>query len=66
MVTHSKDMVREIVESGYLPSVVSVNNERTLKEWLDDNSSATVEELLSLKNTGLERWREVNNYFKNQ
>lgn len=66
LVTHSKDMVREIVESGYLPSVVSVNNERTLKEWLDDNSSATVEELLSLKKTGLERWREVNNYFKNQ
>lgn len=66
LVTHSKDMVREIVESGYLPSLVSVNNERTLKEWLDDNSSATVEELLSLKKTGLERWREVNNYFKNQ
>lgn len=65
LVTHSKDMVRSILESGFEPSVISVNSNINLKEWLKNDDSASIEELLSLKKLGLERWRELNSYFKN-
>lgn len=65
LVTHSKDMIKAMVDYGFEPSVVSVGNKLdSLNEWLDSKDSASVEELLSLDKKGLDTWRKVRQYFK--
>lgn len=64
LVTHSKDMVRSMIDNGFDPSVVSVGGKiENIDEWIDSKESATVEELLSLSKKGIDTWRTVRTYF---
>ena len=64
LVTHSKDMIRAMIDNGFEPSVVSVGKRLdSLSEWLDSAESASLDELLSLDKKGLDTWREVRKYF---
>ncbi len=63
LVTHSKALVRSLTERLKHPPHVLVTGEHhagmTLEQWLQDQRSRTLEELLSLENRGFETWRKV-------
>lgn len=64
LVTHSKDLVRSMIDNGFEPSVVSVGKKiDSIDEWLDSKESATIEELLNLSQKGNDTWRTVRTYF---
>lgn len=62
VVTHSRTLVRALIDAyGQRPTFVHVRPAGAaavgLDGWLDDVESRTVEELLALRDVGLERWR---------
>lgn len=64
VVTHSKSMVKQIQACGLNPSVVSTESAKTLKDWYDEDEDKSIEDLLSLKQKGLDGLRAINKYIK--
>ena len=65
VVTHSRPLVRGLLDGYEAPTHVSVgadDDQRRagLQRWLNDDEHRTVEQLLGLRDAGLDRWRRVN------
>lgn len=65
IVSHSKIMFKEIEKAGVELSVISVDGNLTMEEWYNKEEDNTVEELLSLRDKGLNKFREISKYINN-
>ena len=66
VVSHNKDLIESLIKhyKGQ-ESVVNMGDERSLQQWLNEKDEpASVEELESLGDLELEKWRLVNRMFQ--
>ena len=68
LVTHSKDLVKSLIDNGADPSVLFVgdNGYDSVEGWLNSKESASVEELLNLKEKSHQTFLKVKNYSKDK
>jgi hypothetical protein len=65
LVTHSKELVRSLINNDVFPTVVYVgDNFKSLNEWLNTSEHATLEELLGIYDKGNAKKRSVKDFFK--
>ncbi len=63
VVTHSRALVRRLVEElGATPSFINMDSHQSLKDWLAQTPSRTVEELIDLSRLGRERRRAMDQF----
>lgn len=62
VVTHSKDMMRQIQKEGVEPTVISTGEAFTLDDWYKDDEEKSIEELMSLRDKGRNGHNAVNKY----
>jgi len=64
VITHSRSLVRGLLAGyGATPTHVSISADAPqpagIQQWLDASEERTVEDLLALREVGLDRWRQV-------
>ncbi len=65
LVTHSKELVRSLINNDVFPTVVYVgDNLKNLNKWLNTSEHATLEELLGIYDKGNAKKRSVKDFFK--
>ena len=66
VVTHSRRLVSGLVKGmGTAPTMLDMSSSHdSVEAWIASSETRSVEELLALPDTGLERWRTVNKMLK--
>lgn len=65
LVTHSKELVRSLMDNEVIPTVVYVGDKvKNLNEWLNTSEHATLEELLGIYDKGNAKKRIIKDFFK--
>lgn len=66
VVTHSRRLVEGLVRGlGSEPTLIDMSSTHaTVADWISTTEKRSVEELLALPETGLDRWRQVNKLLK--
>lgn len=65
LVTHSKELVRSLINNDVFPTVVYVGDKlKSLNEWLNTSEHATLEELLGIYDKANAKKRSVRDFFK--